>query len=193
MKHIDLEKLERKNIYSEPSDDFFLKMQEKVLARVQEQDVVPTKEKGRIIRLQIRRNWSYLAAALVIFLGFGFYIGLGNEQVEIRKGIDNTLVQNEELITEERDHAEVLPENDAYTINEGPVEVKTLAATNNQSIEVMPKAKVQSRPVRRASAVPVRNASLRSDAVDQIITSLSSQDLAELSRDAEMDVYLDLY
>lgn len=193
MKHIDLEKLERKNIYSEPSDDFFLKMQEKVLARVQEQDVVPTKEKGRIIRLQIRRNWSYLAAALVIFLGFGFYIGLGNEQVEIQKGIDNTLVQNEELITEERDHAEVLPENDAYTINEGPVEVKTLAATNNQSIEVMPKAKVQSRPVRRASAVPVRNASLRSDAVDQIITSLSSQDLAELSRDAEMDVYLDLY
>lgn len=193
MKHIDLEKLERKNIYSEPSDDFFLKMQEKVLARVQEQDVVPTKEKGRIIPLQIRRNWSYLAAALVIFLGFGFYIGLGNEQVEIQKGIDNTLVQNEELITEERDHAEVLPENDAYTINEGPVEVKTLAATNNQSIEVMPKAKVQSRPVRRASAVPVRNASLRSDAVDQIITSLSSQDLAELSRDAEMDVYLDLY
>ena len=70
MKNLDIEKLERKNIYKVP-DGFFEQMQSQILNKTQ------PKQNAKIIKL----NWVYAAAAAItLFFGITFVINQNNQK-----------------------------------------------------------------------------------------------------------------
>lgn len=195
MNNFNLEELERKEIY-EVSDSFFKEVQENVLQRTIELEKSKEKSlptKGKIIPLSF--NWSYAAAALVVLLGLGVILKLNltpkDEPMQTLVATNNSLEVNSSeaegsldfsLETKSQPLAQIDNSNlgdEAHEVSKS-VEVKT----------VIPQ-KSSTRPSTVSSVV--RTAAIDQVAMEQIITSLSSADLAELSRDAEMDVYLDLY
>lgn len=195
MNNFDLEELERKEIYK-VSDSFFKEVQENVLQRTIELEKSKEKSlprKGRIIPVSF--NWSYAAAALVALLGLGVILKLNlNPQDEPKQTLvatNNTLEVNSSEVEGSSDftlgtESQHLAQVDNSNLGDKAAEV-------SKSVEV--KTVIPQKSVTRRSTVSsvVRTAAIDQVGMEQIITSLSSADLAELSRDAEMDVYLDLY
>ncbi|MHA6696614.1 hypothetical protein [Chryseobacterium sp. A321] len=195
MNNFNLEELERKEIY-QVSDSFFKEVQDKVLQNTIELEVSKEKSlptKGKVIPLSF--NWSYAAAALVVLLGLGVILKLNlNPQEEKLQSLVTTNSTSEVSSTDVKDPSSITLGTDTQSIAQ--VEESTLGS---QSTELSRGEELRTAVPQRSSTRPtvvsktVRSAAIDQVAMEQIITSLSSADLAELSRDAEMDVYLDLY
>ncbi|MHA6726550.1 hypothetical protein ACX3PU_00630 [Chryseobacterium sp. A301] len=195
MNNFNLEELERKEIY-QVSDSFFKEVQDKVLQNTIELEVSKKKSlptKGKVIPLSF--NWSYAAAALMVLLGLGVILKLNlNPQEEKLQTLVTTNSTSEVSSTDVKDPSSITLGTDTQSIAQ--VEESTLGS---QSTELSRGEELRTAVPQRSSTRPtvvsktVRSAAIDQVAMEQIITSLSSADLAELSRDAEMDVYLDLY
>ncbi|WP_027376855.1 hypothetical protein [Kaistella palustris] len=181
MKDLDIEKLERKNIYDCPAD-FFEQMQSNVLRQTS------TPQKGRIINL----NWAYAAAAAITLLfGVTFFVTQGTSEAPIDQTnavasnavttpVTNTLSavesQEEEVVPAEK------PENNlTFQHPANP--------TGEQSKAVAVKTGSPARTVQKKEA-SAKNVEIQ---MDQVLANFPSAELADLGRNAEQDVYLDLY
>lgn len=195
MKNFNLEELERKTIYSRPESSFE-KVQENVLARIQadkDKKSSPTPQ-GKVVFLP--KRWSYAAAAAVVLLAaLGIVIKTGTvDQLNMEK---QAIVSSEpRVINENQKQALALSAIDDSV--ENAIGSSTLAEATTK--ERGQEKEILSEPVIKSNRKSLRSGGVISTAVmqseitaDQILTSLSSKDLAELSRDAELDVYLDLY
>ena len=180
MENLDIEKLERKNIYKLP-DDAFEKMQVNVL-----QETFPPK-KGKIIKM----NWIYSAAAAVTLLfGLSFFINndpqstenvmMGQTSPKEESSVATVSLPIDKEVKEynEKNSKELVPENNEEILNtkkskslavSNPNEVRTSKSTSNKKIQ--------------SAEIPM----------DQIIASFTSADLADLGKNTEQDIYLDLY
>lgn len=172
MKEFNIENLERKNIYSVP-EDFFSEMQRNVL-----QEVSPKKE-AKVIRF----NWAYAAAAAVATIfGVTFYMNQDDAAIPEMASVQDFTQTNEHAVS-------VAPEKvEARMAYQTLEEDLTLVVNNNQKDETQPEvktvsAKTQDLPVKQNPEVQV----------DQILGSITSAELADLGRNVEQDVYLDLY
>jgi hypothetical protein len=179
MKNLDIEKLERQNVYKVP-DDFFAKVQEKVLAKT-----APKKE-AKIIKL----NWAYsVAAAVAIIFGITFFV-TQNRDANQNPMQTNTIAKNTEpkiLITEnqksqekdatiayrnfEKDLKEVIEKNQKKEQN-NVASTSKKESNNKKSKEFTANPEVQ---------------------VDQILAQFSNAELADVGKNTEQDIYLDLY
>lgn len=182
MKNLDVEKLERKNIYQLP-ENVFEKMQAKVLA-----ETAPVK-KAKIIKL----NWIYsAAAALALLFGLTFYINNDPKEIPVNSSVAQTTpdVERNAVISTLSDD-KVVSENDENStnveipvnvegINDKKEDVKTFAVGDQKSVKIS----------KEVSTQKVQNAEIP---MDQIIASFTTADLADLGRNTEQDVYLDLY
>ena len=181
MKNLDVEKLERKNIYQLP-DNVFEKMQAKVL-----EETIPVKQ-AKIIKL----NWIYSAAAAIALLfGLTFYINndpkgttvnsVAQTTPSVEKDVAKNTLSNDKVVSvkiENMNNVEV-PVN--VESNKGKkAEVKSFAVSNQKQVKTS--EEVSTKKVQKAE-IPM----------DQIIASFTSADLADLGRNTEQDVYLDLY
>jgi hypothetical protein len=181
MKNLDIEKLERKNIYQIP-DNFFEEMQMKVLA-----GTAPKKE-AKIIKM----NWVYSAAAAVAMIfGITFFVSQkdnNNEQTTLKTEIasnGNDVVTNSNSVDEPKKEAVV-----AYQTLEKDL---TNVVASNQKEKSAPKISIENN---KSSVIVQKNTpnTQNSEAqVDQILANFSSADLADLGKNVEQDVYLDLY
>lgn len=198
MKNFDIEQLERKNIYKAP-DNFFAAMQENVLKQTVHQTpiVETTKPEAKIIPM--KTNWIYaVAAALALLLGFGFFIKNMNGTTEntpvvteniykIENAIEETPVSNETtqpvLAEETQKPAESVTEDLTFGKTENPTVRRQVQITEMKPIAVTEKPK----------ATSAKAGKVKREDVDQLLKSFTSSELAEMSKDAEMDVYLDLY
>ena len=181
MKNLDIEKLERKNIYQAP-EDFFEEMQAKVFKEI------TTVKKARIISM----NWAYsAAAAIAIIFGVTFFVNSNGVEENVQNPIAN--VESSSPSGEVSADRSQISNNDleeAGTIN---LEDKRQQVVEERKIAAQPMAVVtpktekyipESKKVSRGKAeIPM----------DQIISSFTSADLADLSRNTEQDIYLDLY
>lgn len=195
MKNFNLEELERKTIYTRPESSFE-KVQENVLARIQadKDKKFSAVTKGKVVFLP--KQWSYAAAAAVVLLAaLGIVINPGTgDQVNLEK---QAIVSNEpRVINENQKEALALSSSDDSDVN--AIESSSLAEAS--VTESGQEKEILSQPVIKSNRQSLRSGGVISTAVmqseitaEQILTSLSSNDLAELSRDAELDVYLDLY
>ena len=181
MKDLDIEKLERKNIYKVP-DNFFEEMQMKVLLKT-----APKKE-AKIIKL----NWAYSAAAAVAMIfGITFFVTQKDNGTE---GITTT---NQTARNENGSAINLVPNDQPK--KEAVIAYQTLekdltnAVGTNQTESKATTAKVLTRQIEAVekNTVPaVQNPEVQ---VDQILASFSASDLADLGKNTEQDVYLDLY
>ena len=189
MKNIDIEQIERKNIYTTPPD-FFAKMQEKVLQETVHKKAI-SEPKTKIFKI----NWGYAAAASVtLFLGVIGVLQLNNEsktqdvEQHISKVTDSTYQTEDDLHTDEPSHqvahAYVALQKDIETIEkENGTNTKTFLSKAS-TVGENTKSPKQSKP----TLDPVVEVQ-----IDQMMKELSNVEFADLSKGAEQDVYLDIY
>ena len=179
MKNLDIEKLERKNIYTAP-DHFFEEMQAKVL-----QQTVLQKQ-AKVIKM----NWAYAAAAAVAMI-FGITVFV-NQNVE-----ENAVMKDTQVLTSAESSstdfaAEAQPQKEAtiaYQILEK--DLTSVAPINQKedkdAIAVTTKKETSAAVQNKVSAP---NPEVQ---VDQILANFTSAELADLGKNTEQDIYLDLY
>lgn len=186
MKNIDIEKLARQNIYSVP-ENFFENMQENVLKSVSEQSQIQPK-KGAIIPL----FWKYAAAAAVILGGLGIF--MVNDQTETNQTI---LAHNVTKNPAEKSRKEVLPV--AQYVKPS---VATANGDNEDTHVIAPKsierkAVVQDAPMKMTASTAVKKSNKSATNFDEkanaLVASYSAAEIAKLSKEAEHDVYLDVF
>lgn len=181
MKNLDIEKLERKNIYKAP-DDFFTQMQMKVL-----QETAPQKP-GKIIKM----NWAYAtAAAIALLFGITFFVTQSNGDLQSNT-IDNQLANSRESTG-----------IGSLSANEPKVEARTAYKTlENDLTNVVAENQIENKaPVNVTEQITVKYINPKKAVapqnpevqVDQILANFTSAELADLGKNAEQDVYLDLY
>jgi hypothetical protein len=179
MKNLDIEKLERKNSYEVPND-FFTKMQENVLKETTQ------KKDAKIFKL----NWAYsVAAAVALLFGIAFFVNqnnnndisnakntiANNSSSAVKSTLSNNKVKTEEAVAYEnfeQDLTSVI-END----QKNEIAIVSSSKNENQPVEVIKKEAVKNSEIQ----------------VDQILANFTSAELADLSKNTEQDIYLDLY
>lgn len=194
MKNFNLEDLERKTIYKLP-DSSFQELQKRVLLKTVEKETLHSskEKKTRVIPMPVR--WAYAAAAIVLMLGLGLVIKNGS--------VSDSVIEEQAIAQEVK--AEQMPStSDSEIALASNMEVPVVEEGVNLTSPVVSNPKVsttrvQATPAARSSAGNsvrsiARPVSIRNEAAaEQILSTFSTQDLADLSRDAELDVYLDLY
>ena len=179
MKNLDIEKLERKNIYTAP-DHFFDDIQARVL-----QETLPKKQ-AKVIKM----NWAYAAAAAVaLIFGVTFFVTQDGESI-------NTISKEQSLTAVNNTEANALSESESHT--EARIAYQTLendltsVAAVNRREDREPLA-VSAKTGTSAAVQNKVNAPNPEVQVDQILASFTSAELADLGKNTEQDIYLDLY
>lgn len=192
MQNFDIENLERKNIYHVP-EDFFAKMQHNVLAEVQQKQapVIPIG-----VPAKSRQPWWYgAAAAVALVFGMMFWLNAGDEapkntvaskQMETQKATVADQVQNqqtEEAVTvaevESPKEKEISAPHLTKKKMEYPNDIRTVAKSESNT----------TRSNRGATPFSASEAQV----AEEVIHSLTKDELSDLTILAENDVYLDLY
>lgn len=171
MKNLDIEKLERKNIYKVP-DGFFEQMQSQILNKTQ------PKQNAKIIKL----NWVYAAAAAItLFFGITFVINQNNQKEEVmtqvsngkNKSATNSLSSNK--IKDEATVALQVLEEDLVSVNQKE-NAKPIIIAEKQT--------------KRENKIIPQNTEIQ---VEQILANFTSAELVDVGKNTEQDIYLDLY
>lgn len=178
MKNLDIEKLERKNIYTAP-DHFFEDIQAKVL-----QETVHQKP-ARVFKM----NWAYAAAAAVAMIfGITFFVNQGGEE--------NTAVSENHALTLNAPAVNTSPQTQVQ--NEATVAYKILENDLTSAASVNQKGNKEqfavSTKAETSAEVQNKTKTLNPEVqVDQILAGFTSAELADLGKNTEQDIYLDLY
>ena len=183
MKNLDIEHLERKNIYKVPDESFFTEIQAKVL-----QETAPKKEPKTV-----KLNWMYAAAAAIAMVFGATFIVNQNESTETKKMVATEVV-NEKVSAVNNSESIIKPENEAtiayQTLNNDLTSIEV-----NYPKESETKVKVAENTETKSVATKSVQTAVQTPEVqvDQILSSFTSTELADLGKNAEQDIYLDLY
>ncbi|UKB83955.1 hypothetical protein LF887_23655 [Chryseobacterium sp. MEBOG06] len=179
MKEFDIEKLERKNIYTVP-DNFFENIQESVM------NDIKASKKAPVFKI----NWMYAAAASLALVFGGTYIfNSGNDSVEKSLNSKQAYTVNK---TEPKTESEL-----AYETLKADL---TSVENNNQTVENQKNntayAFKNENGSEKAAESPkqVKTVTKKEDArMNEYLDSFSNSEIAELASNSTQDVYLDLY
>ena len=169
MKKIDIEKWERKT--PELPENFFEKMQEKVL------DKTVRAEKQPVKRFKINPMWASAAAIAVVF-GISFFVNVKNKNVEVTQNPQMVQTENVSTLNQEQsaEHQvdivnQEVTENQSYTESKTSFAGQSLAAVSEQK---------------------VKNLSTKLK-MEEVLNVMSEEELQELATNYEQDAFLDLY
>lgn len=177
MKEFDLEKLERKNIYTVP-DRLFENIQENVM------NDIKTSKKAPVFKL----NWMYAAAAsLALIFGATYVFNSDNDPAE-------------NMLSSKMAYAKGEPKTESELAYETLKADLTSVESNNQTIENQKSNityAVKSENVNEkttASPKPVKAVNPKEETrMNEYLDSFSNSEIAELASNSTQDVYLDLY
>jgi hypothetical protein len=177
MKEFDIEKLERKNIYTIP-DNLFENIQQNVINDLQ------VKKKAPIFRL----NWGYAAAAsLALIFGATFVYNLNSDSTkDLADSQTSYVANNQEPKTESQVAYETL-KSDLTS-----VEINNQTVGNQESKKVLYTQETADKKTEIKQTVqPV---SKQEEAqMNEYLDSFSNSEISELASNSTQDVYLDLY
>lgn len=189
---IDIEKLNRKTPYPEPSDDFFKQMQASVISQTVGQNPVVMKKEAKVFAL----NFKWMAAAAVILIGgITAFFSLNNDpeiSMAQQAPIIDSVYEIEQPI--QKPSADLLAENEisAETQNEisKPKILKTSSAiaTSKSKNEVSSDKNMSDR---QDYATSTKTGSKMD--VEKVLAAFTPDQLKDIDRNSEQDVYLDLY
>lgn len=177
MKEIDIEKLPRKNIYTQPENSFDV-LQRRVMEGIEkiEQE---KKQAPPIAKNNFKKYWA-VAASFVLLLGLGIiFFSIENEHISSEKEIigssknENTKTVQSNLIAK-KDSVQHYTDNHHTSL----AVVKTISPTKNEQ-----KINKQNKNSVKPKSIPA----------EQMINVLPAEDIAMLTQNMELDLYLDLY
>lgn len=181
MENIDIERLERKNIYSVPKD-FFGKMQQNVLEKTAAQN------HSSIIPLAPKKNgwWYAAAAAIVAVFGLGYiFTNEKPAQQTLAKTIETEQVA--EPIIQNAEPASIPEKN--FADESQPV--LTFAENINPNHTERPENPAAS--PRKIQPKKAPSGARQEVLVEQVIAGMTQDEVADYIKNAENDVYLDIY
>lgn len=192
MKNFDIEKLERKNIYTAP-DNFFEKMQNNVIEKAirnQPQIEEVSRTSGKVVKM----NWWYAAAASVaVIFGTLFFMNGEGAQANTAIATNNAPAKNIETLSAQLENVDQTPketsENYKLLVSDiEEVEKNESAPTqNNVAITKVSPAKATK------TVKPTQNIVQKEKQMEQILEGLSEADISALAKNGDQDIYLDLY
>ena len=178
MKEFDIDKLKRENIFKTPVG-FFDDMQSKVL-----QEITPVPS-GKIMKL----NWIYSAAAAIALL-IGVSVFFNSEPAVETDAVAQQFPQETSAMSA---LAEVQPEKikipDLNIVQEDLTSSSQIYQNRKSEPKINSAQGKASFATQKEKGVKI-NPELQ---VDQILSSFTSAELANLGRNTEQDIYLDLY
>jgi len=197
MKKLDIDNLDKKIPYKVP-DLFFEKVQSNVFAQLEksenEASIAPAKKKARIFPML----WQYSAAASIILL-FGLIFFLGDEYDTMPINTDRTRNETSyDSLNTKADSSALAYTTEAHSAPTDQDENEPVVEATPSPIEQKAEKKIASATITQGSQ-PKRKLLAKSNPkkfdenVDMLISAYSSAELAKLSKEAEQDIYLDLF
>ena len=186
---IDIEKLNRKTPYPEPTEDFFKQMQANVISRTVGKNPVAVKKEAKVFALNFK--WMS-AAAVVLIAGITAFLGLNNDpevymakqsiivdsfyQVEQAKPEPTTDLLADHIATPETPSKISKPQTSAPTLAQN--------SKNQVSADInMADRENYASETKKKSAMDV----------EKVLAAFTPDQLKDIDRNSEQDVYLDLY
>ena len=189
---IDIEKLNRKTPYPEPSEDFFKQMQANVISQTIGQNPMVVKKEAKIFSLNVK----WMAAAAVVLIGgiTAFFSLNNNPEVSMAQQapIVDSVYEIEQPI--HKPSTDLLAENMISVETQNEIS-KPKILKNNQALSA-PKSKSEVSSVgtmtdRQDYAVAAKTGSKMD--VEKVLAAFTPDQLKDIDRNSEQDVYLDLY
>ena len=189
---IDIEKLNRKTQYPEPSEDFFKQMQANVISQTVGKEPIVVKKEAKIFALDFK--WM-AAAAVVLIAGITAFLGFSNDP-------EVSIVQQAPIV------------DSVYKIEQPANQTSTdLIAKNDGSTEIQNETS-KPKQLKANSSVASSNAKTATSSdiiitdrqdyaagtnkkseldVEKVLAAFTPDQLKDLDKNSEQDVYLDLY
>ncbi len=197
MKNFDIEQLERKNIYKVP-DGFFNEMQAEVLKNIT--GAAPRIPLQAVAKQKSARWWYAAAAVVAVSAGIGGFFAMNDRDSAPKNAMashdedtrSETLRNDSQYITVAKDDQEIIP---AQVL---PAEQNlTLAANNNRTYnERQPVQTVKDNQRISIQGIKTKTVAItypNEQIAEDLVSSLSKEDLADVGQNTENDLYLDLY
>ncbi|GGG42915.1 hypothetical protein [Epilithonimonas arachidiradicis] len=187
---IDIEKLNRKTPYPEPSDEFFKALQDQVISKTIGEKTPVVQKEAKVFSL----NFKWMAAAAVVLIaGITAFFGL-NENNKVDTIATQTAIVDTTYKLDQR----ALPGSSDQVANDAATqEAHSGKVKHNGSIASShPKTKINSTAEvnnidRQDYAVESK---IKSESeVEKVLAAFTPDQLKDLDRNSEQDVYLDLY
>jgi hypothetical protein len=190
---IDIEKLNRKTPYPEPSDEFFKTLQDQVISKTIGEKVPVGQKEAKIFSL----NFKWMAAAAVVLIaGITAFFGL-NDNPEMQMAQQKPIVDSVyEIHSTEQKPANMIADNNSVPKQNQPVERKSERLNSHPSIANLAKSENRrnnsfDNTDRQSYAIETKKKS--ESEVEKVLVAFTPEQLKDLDRNSEQDVYLDLY
>lgn len=191
---IDIEKLNRKTPYPEPEDSFFQGLQDRVISKTIGESTLRTEDtvinkKTRVFSL----NFQWMAAAAVVLIaGITAFFGFNNDpemQMAKQQSVVDSVYEIQPLETET---SKTIAENNRIDKTEMSAAGKNVAAKPSASHErkIGKQGEAFDNRDRLDYASSVKKPE---NDVEKILAAFTPDQIKELDRNSEQDVYLDLY
>ncbi len=181
MKEFDIEKLERKNIYTVP-ENLFENIQERVMNDIKAEQ----KTAAPVFKL----NWMYAAAAsLALIFGVTFIYNSNNDSADKVLNSKETYALHKGEPKTEAELAYETLKNDLTSVENNNQTVEN--QKNNTSLALKNDSGNEKETVSQKTVKPAtKKEEVR---MNEYLDSFSNSEIAELASNSTQDVYLDLY
>ncbi len=191
---IDIEQLNRKTPYPEPSDEFFKMIQDNVISKTIGEKIPVVQKEAKVFSL----NFKWVAAAAVVMIaGITAFLGL-NDNPEMQMAQQKPIVDSVyEIHSTEQAPANVLADNNAVSNQTQPIEHKVEHLKSHPSIANLSKSdnlknnNSFDNTDRQDYALKTKRKS--ESEVEKVLVAFTPEQIKDIDRNSEQDVYLDLY
>ncbi|WP_347216368.1 hypothetical protein [Chryseobacterium sp.] len=181
MKEFDIEKLERKNIYTVP-ENLFENIQERVMNDIKPEQKAP----APVFKL----NWMYAAAAsLALIFGVTFIYNSNNGSADKNLNSKEAYASHKGEPQTESELAYETLKGDLTSVENNNQTVEN--QKNNTSLAVKSEERNEKETVSQKTVKPVTKK--EETRMNEYLDSFSNSEIAELASNSTQDVYLDLY
>ena len=188
---IDIEKLSRKTPYPEPSDEFFKNLQDQVISKTIGEKTPVVQKEAKVFSL----NFKWMAAAAVVLIaGLTAFLGFGNSSETQSFASQKPIVDSVYNINEPKSNTSEQLAYNALTENRHTDVIKKQNVKNNHIASAkmtVSDAKSYNNTDRQDYAVETIRKS--ESEVEKVLVAFTPDQLKDLDRNSEQDVYLDLY
>lgn len=174
MKEFDLDKLERKTPYKVP-ENFFEEMQANVLKQTTNKE----KKETKVFRLHFSAVTS-IAAALALIFGFTFLWKTNKADITTPTNTDSMVI-----VKTPTKESNIFKNQDLTTVSE----VHQVAKEIQKQADIISNTTTNTGNASNIKT-PAKTADLN---YDQLLNSLTDEELKELSKNTDQDIYLELF
>ena len=188
---IDIEKLSRKMPCPEPSDEFFKTLQDQVISKTIDEKTPVVQKEAKVFSL----NFKWMAAAAVVLIaGLTAFLGFENSSETQSFASQKPIVDSVYNINEPKSNTSEQLANNTVTENQHTDVIKKQNVKNHHIASAkmtVSDAKSYNNTDRQDYAVETIRKS--ESEVEKVLVAFTPDQLKDLDRNSEQDVYLDLY